>query len=57
MAQIWATIGPNLVAKFLQKQNAIELTVTPIQIQTRGVSHGGLALYIQMAKEELWKLK
>jgi hypothetical protein len=49
MAQIW-------------KQNSgenkmLELRVTPIQIQTRGVSHCGLAIYIKKAKEELWKLK
>jgi hypothetical protein len=35
----------------------LELRVTPIQIQTRGVSHCGLAIYIKNAKEELWKLK
>jgi hypothetical protein len=35
----------------------LELRVTPIQIQTRGVSHCGLAIYIKKAKEELWKLK
>jgi hypothetical protein len=47
MAQIW-------------KQNSgenkmLELRVTPIQ--TKGVSHCGLAIYIKKAKEELWKLK
>jgi hypothetical protein len=45
MAQIW-------------KQNSgenkmLELRVTPIQIQIKGVSNCGLAIYIKKAKEEL----
>jgi hypothetical protein len=35
----------------------LELRVTPIQIQTRGVSHSGLAIYNKKAKEELSKPK